>query len=38
VDITREVADQYDELPLWSAPFGQLILDRVPLRRGQTLN
>jgi arsenite methyltransferase len=37
VEITREVADQYDELPLWSAPFGQLILDRVPLRRGQTI-
>jgi SAM-dependent methyltransferase len=31
------VADQYDELPLWSAPFGQLILDQVPLRRGQTI-
>jgi arsenite methyltransferase len=24
----------YDELPLWSAPFGLLLLDRVPLRRG----
>lgn len=32
-----EVADNYDELPLWSAPFGQLILERVPLRRGQTI-
>lgn len=32
-----EIADHYDELPLWSAPFGQLILDRVPLRRGQTV-
>jgi arsenite methyltransferase len=31
------VADQYDELPLWSAPFGQLILEHVPLRRGQTI-
>jgi SAM-dependent methyltransferase len=31
------VADNYDELPLWSAPFGQLILDHVPLRRGQTI-
>ncbi|GAB3833052.1 methyltransferase domain-containing protein [Kribbella italica] len=37
MELTREVADQYDELPLWSAPFGQLILDRVPLRRGQTI-
>ena len=32
-----EVARHYDELPLWSAPFGQLILDRVPLHRGQTV-
>ncbi|WP_020389853.1 class I SAM-dependent methyltransferase [Kribbella catacumbae] len=32
-----EVADNYDELSLWSAPFGQLILERVPLRRGQTI-
>jgi len=26
-------ADLYDELPLWSAPFGLLALDRVPLGR-----
>jgi len=32
-----EVADNYDELPLWSAPFGQLILEHAPLRRGQTI-
>ncbi|HEY0618340.1 MAG TPA: methyltransferase domain-containing protein [Kribbella sp.] len=32
-----EIADHYDELPLWSAPFGQLILEHVPLRRGQTV-
>jgi arsenite methyltransferase len=32
-----QVADNYDELPLWSAPFGQLILEHVPLRRGQTI-
>ena len=32
-----EVAENYDELPLWSAPFGQLILEQVPLRRGQTI-
>jgi precorrin-6B methylase 2 len=31
------VAGNYDELPLWSAPFGQLILEHVPLRRGQTI-
>ena len=24
----------YDELPLWSAPFGLMLLDRVPIRRG----
>ncbi|GAA2745494.1 hypothetical protein GCM10009868_27180 [Terrabacter aerolatus] len=29
------VAAHYDELPLWSAPFGLMLLDRVPLRRGQ---
>jgi arsenite methyltransferase len=33
----HDVAGHYDELPLWSAPFGQLILDRVPLRAGQTI-
>ncbi|WP_375482937.1 class I SAM-dependent methyltransferase [uncultured Jatrophihabitans sp.] len=38
LDLSRpEVAAHYDELPLWSAPFGQLILDRVPLRAGQTV-
>ncbi|QNE23184.1 methyltransferase domain-containing protein [Kribbella qitaiheensis] len=31
------MAANYDELPLWSAPFGQLILEHVPLRRGQTI-
>jgi arsenite methyltransferase len=38
IDFARpEVAAHYDELPLWSAPFGQLILDRVPLHAGQTV-
>lgn len=38
IDFARpEVAAHYDELPLWSAPFGQLILVRVPLRAGQTV-
>jgi ubiquinone/menaquinone biosynthesis C-methylase UbiE len=37
VEIDAAVAQYYDELPLWSAPFGQLILDHVPLRRGQTI-
>lgn len=27
----------FDELPLWSAPFGLLLLDHVPLRRGVTV-
>jgi len=38
IDFARpEVAAHYDELPLWSAPFGQLILERVPLQTGQTV-
>ncbi len=27
----------FDELPIWSAPFGLLLLDRVPLKRGNTI-
>ena len=27
----------YDELPLWSAPFGLLLLDRVPMKAGLTI-
>jgi arsenite methyltransferase len=27
----------YDELPLWSAPFGLLLLDRVPMKSGLTI-
>ena len=30
---SSEAADLYDELPLWSAPFGLMALDRVPLGR-----
>lgn len=26
------LADIYDELPLWSAPFGQLMLEHIPLQ------
>lgn len=29
--------DLYDELPLWSAPFGLRILDRVPVKSGLTI-
>jgi len=32
-----ELVAHYDELPLWSAPFGLALLDRVPLRRGQAV-
>ena len=28
---TDEVVNQYDELPLWSAPFGKLLLDHFPI-------
>ena len=31
---TPDFGTYYDELPLWSAPFGRLLLDVVPLRRG----
>lgn len=32
-----EAGDLFDELPLWSAPFGLWILDRVPLAPRQTV-
>jgi arsenite methyltransferase len=32
-----EFGDLYDELPLWSAPFGLMLLERVRLRRGMTI-
>lgn len=32
-----EFADFYDELPLWSAPFAQMLLERVPLAPGMTI-
>lgn len=31
-----KVAQQYDELPLWSAPFGLLLLDNFPIRNYKT--
>jgi SAM-dependent methyltransferase len=34
---TAEFGDLYDELPLWSAPFGLMLLDRVPLEPGLTI-
>ena len=37
IDFTAEgFGELYDELPLWSAPFGLLLLDRVPLKPGLT--
>jgi arsenite methyltransferase len=32
-----EFGDLYDELPLWSAPFGLLLLERLPLRPGLSI-
>lgn len=34
---TAEFVEQFDELPLWSAPFGLMLLEQVPLRRGMTI-
>ena len=35
IDYTQlEFGEWYDELPLWSAPFGLLLLDRVPMKSG----
>jgi ubiquinone/menaquinone biosynthesis C-methylase UbiE len=32
-----EFADLYDELPLWSAPFGLMLLEQVQIRPGITI-
>lgn len=32
-----EFGDLYDELPLWSAPFGLMLLEHVGLHRGMTI-
>jgi len=34
---TPDFGDLYDELPLWSAPFGLLLLDHVPVKSGVTI-
>jgi len=34
---TPEFGDFYDELPLWSAHFGRMLLEQVPLRPGMTV-
>ena len=37
IDLTHpDVGDLFDELPLWSAPFGLLLLERVPIDPGLT--
>lgn len=28
---TQDIANQYDELPLWSSPFGLLLMDNFPI-------
>jgi ubiquinone/menaquinone biosynthesis C-methylase UbiE len=38
IDLTTpNFGDLFDELPLWSAPFGLLLLDRVPMKSGLTI-
>jgi arsenite methyltransferase len=38
IDYTQpRFGDLYDELPLWSAPFGLLLLDRVPMKPGMRI-
>src|SRR6266581_6865469 len=38
IDYTQpEFGEWYDELPLWSAPFGLLLLDRVSMKSGRTI-
>ena len=38
IDYKRpEFGDFYDELPLWSAPFGLRLLDCIPMRAGMTI-
>jgi len=32
-----DFGDWHDELPLWSAPFGLFLLDRVPIKPGLTI-
>jgi hypothetical protein len=34
---TPEFGDFYDELPLWSAPFGLMLLEHVVMRPGMTI-
>jgi arsenite methyltransferase len=36
-DDSPEFVETFDELPLWSAPFGMLLLEHVPLQRNTTV-
>lgn len=38
VDVTTpEFGELFDELPLWSAPFGLLLLEQAPVKAGMTI-
>lgn len=32
-----KLVKHYDDAPLWSAPFGQLLLENIPLKKGMTV-
>ncbi len=34
---SAESVELWDELPFWSAPFGLMLLDRVPMKAGQVI-
>ena len=34
---TKDLVDTFDELPLWSAPFGMLLLQNVPMSPGMNV-
>lgn len=33
----KEIVEIYDELPLWSAPFGNILLENIPLQKNWTV-
>jgi len=34
---TKEMVEIYDEVPLWSAPFGKILLDNIPMQANWTI-
>lgn len=34
---TSEIVEIYDEAPLWSAPFGKVLLDNIPMKTNWTI-